>query len=366
MNLPDELNFEYLKQIIPGFHDFLNSDGQKWKKEREEKDELFASYFSKEGLKNIDEGVLKDLLNTLWAFYGWTNKDYLFQEMLKSGIEIIRKSFEYLLYNNDPISKRFDHVRKNVRMMGAAGISEILTHHDHKKYSIYNSRAKEALNAIGVPETSLPKSSQISGNQYEDFCTLMNQVRKTISTEFPEFKDFFSLDFLLFYISLHKPKMVSDKTSTKKDIQEIDDFDHDSVIDQVLELGDGLGFEVEKEFLVTHGCKIDAIWRSRIGNLGIIKYAFEVHRKGSRDSAILNLQRVKRDASIQKVIIVSTKDELDVFRREISTLGEDFRNSVGYFSVDDLQTTLDHMNSMKEMLKTLGLMDVDVKQSELE
>jgi hypothetical protein len=355
----NNINLNYLRQIVPKFREFLKSGDQKWIKEREEKDKIFKPYFSKEGLKILDEAALKEMINTLWAFYGWTNKDYLFQEMLKSGIEKVRKSFEYLLYNDDPISKRFDHVRKNVRMMGAAGISEILTHHDHDKYPIYNSRAKEALIAIGIPESSLPKSSQISGNQYEDFCTLMIEVRITISAEFPEFKDFFSLDFLLFYVSLHKPKMVSDKTSTKIDVQDIDDFDHDNVIDQVLELGDGLGFEVEKEFLVTHGCKIDAIWRSRIGNLGIIKYAFEIHRKGSRDSAILNLQRVKRDASIQKVIIVSTKDELDVFRREISTLGEDFRNSVGYFSVDDLQTTLDHMNSMKGMLKTLGLMDME-------
>ena len=115
--------------------------------------------------------------------------------------------------------------------------------------------------------------------------------------------------------------------------------------------------------MFVHGCRIDAIWRSRIGNLGFIKYAFEVHRRGNRDGAILNLQRVRRDASIQKVIIVSTKDELDIFRREISTLSEDFRNAVGYFSVDDLQNALDHLNAMKDILMPLGLLDVDIKQS---
>ena len=31
------------------------------------------------------------------------------------------------------------------------------------------------------------------------------------------------------------------------------------------------------------GCRIDAAWRSRIAHLGTISYAFEVHRKGSRD-----------------------------------------------------------------------------------
>lgn len=110
---------------------------------------------------------------------------------------------------------------------------------------------------------------------------------------------------------------------------------------------------MQKEFSVARGCRIDAIWRSRIANLGTIAYAFEVYRRGSRDSAILNLQRIRRDPTIQKVIIVSSHDELDMFKEEITSLDESFRNSVGYFHVADLQTALDHLEALKGILKTL-------------
>lgn len=98
------------------------------------------------------------------------------------------------------------------------------------------------------------------------------------------------------------------------------------------------------------------LWRTRIANLGTIAYAFEVHRRGSRDSAILNLQRVNRDTSIQKVILVSTDEELDEFRKEISSLDEGFRKAAGYFRVDDLQDELDHLHALKSNLQTMDLL----------
>jgi hypothetical protein len=139
------------------------------------------------------------------------------------------------------------------------------------------------------------------------------------------------------------------------------DFDHNAVIEQLLELGDGLGFEVAKEFFVVRGCKIDAIWRSRVANLGTIAYAFEVHRRGSRDSAILNLQRVRRDPSVQKVIVVSSKDELERFKGEIESLDESFRNSVGYFEVRALQHALNNLQNLKDILSGLGLLSTVAK-----
>jgi hypothetical protein len=107
------------------------------------------------------------------------------------------------------------------------------------------------------------------------------------------------------------------------------------------------------------GCKIDAIWRSRVANLGTIAYAFEVHRRGSRDSAILNLQRVKRDPTIQKVVVVSTRQELDRFKEEMASLDESLRMSVGYFEVQDLQRALNHLQGLKDILTTLGLLSTE-------
>lgn len=356
-----QLNIEMLERTVPKFNDFLKGEGDKWREERELKDKFFSKYFSKEQISNLEEATLRQLIYILWAFNGWTNKDYLFQEMLKSGIDKIKEAFSHLLYSEDSIADRFDFIRSNVRMMGAACISEILAHSEHSKFPIWNTRSKKGLVSLGIPESSLPKSAQISGAQYQAFCELVGKVRDDVSRLHAEFKDLFALDFLLYYISLEKIESPSTHIPGAAGADAIlnEDFEHDAVIDQVLELGDGLGFEVQKEFYVTQGSRIDAIWRSRIANLGTLKYAFEIHRRGSRDSAVLNLQRVKRDPSIQKVIIVSTEAELEKFRGEISSLEESFRNSVGYFKVDDLQEALDHLGAMKDILKSLGLLSIE-------
>lgn len=295
------------------------------------------------------------MIHILWAFNGWTNKDWLHEQMLKSGLPAIRSAFKSLLYGTESLAKRFDGVRKNIFMMGAASISEILTHHDHTKYPIWNRRSRKGLVVLGVDESQLPKSAQISGSQYQEFCVVVEKVRSKIAASHPEFTDLFILDFLLYYVSTQAPEETAPIPEEKADLS----FDHDEAIEEILELGDGLGFEVQKEYGVARGCRVDAIWRSRVANLRTIAYAFEVHRKGSRDSAILNLQRVRKDPAIQKVIVVSSSGELASFRDEIETLDESFRISVGYFDIRDLRRALDNLQQLKDILNTLGLLRVD-------
>lgn len=350
-----KVNTHTLKNLVPKFHRFLETEGHHWQVERQEKDEFFIKYFAESEIDELEEGTLRELVHILWSFNSWTNKDWLLEEMLRSGLPTIREAFKQLLYDSAPIAKRFDLIKRGVRMMGAACVSEVLAHHDHEKYPIWNSRSRQGLVGLGISDSQLPKSAQISGSQYAAFCKLVQDVHNQIVSKYPEFGDLFELDFFLYFVSLQDlrtEKLVTPPVT-------VEDFDHDAVIDQVLELGDGLGFEVQKEFSVMRGCRIDAIWRSRIANLGTISYAFEVHRKGSRDSAILNLQRVKRDPTIQKVIVVSSKDELDRFKDEIVSLDEGFRTSVGYFEVQNLQRALDHLQGLKDILKTLGLLSAE-------
>lgn len=344
------------KVSSPGFREFLQSEqGQRWEIERREKDAFFDKHFRTEAaLNELDEGTLRELIQRLWAFEVWTNKDYLLEEMLKSGIETIRSAFKRLLREDEPVQSRFDYARQSIRMLGAAGISEILCHLNKAQYPIWNRRAKAGLLYLGVPEDDLPKASQISGNQYAGFCKMVKNLFEAIRED-AVLDDLFEFDYLLFFISVEFQEKETSVPSGATYLEE--DFSHDAIIEQLLELGDGLGFEVTKEFSVAHGARVDVLWQSRIANLGTISYAFEVHRRGSKDSAILNLQKViHQDPSIQKVVLVSSEDELDAFRREISFLPEEFRNAVGYFEVGSLQLALNHLRSLKSILKSLGLL----------
>lgn len=352
-----EVNLVFLQKLMPEFKRWLVTDeGAEAMSERDNKTLFFKQNFSKETIQKLDEGVLRDLIRSLWSFGGWTNKDWLLEQMLQSGLPQIRVTFDRLLYSNERLATRFDAMRE-IRQMGAASISEILTQHDSTKYAIWNRRARRGLAHLGISPSLIPKSSQITGVQYEDFCSLVQNVLIQIKKVYPEIDDFFKLDFLLYYISLGIEEEALELPLEK--------FEHDVAIDQVLQLGDGLGFDVEKEFSVTKGCRVDAVWRSRIANLGVVSYAFEVHKGGSRDSAILNLQRIsKADPSIQKLIIVSTEEEIEKFKEEIMSLPEDFRNSVGYFKVKDLHNALEHQVTLKNILSNIGLLKGKIEMSE--
>ena len=73
----------------------------------------------------------------------------------------------------------------------------------------------------------------------------------------------------------------------------------------------------------------------------------------------MNLQGARRDPAIQKVIVVSSRRELENFGNEIAHLDESFRNSVGYFEVQDLQHALDYLQSLKDILTSLELLSAE-------
>lgn len=349
------LNQSRLEEVISEFDDFLNGEGQEYQEERSDKGKFFNKYFKEKEIENIDEGILRELIDNLWAFGGWTNKDYLLNEMMKSGLEEIRNGFSILLYSDKSLEKRFNYVKENIRMLGSAGISEILAHFEDN-CAIWSRRTREGLLWLGVNKKNI--KSHIDGKKYSDYCKLCNEVLEIVKDETDLVQDLIELDFMLFYISQYKEEDKVEETIAGESVTEFtaEDFSHEDVIEEVAQLGDGLGFEVETEYAVGPGCRIDVLWRSRVANLGTIKYGFEVHRRGSRDSAILNLQRILRqEQAIQKVVLVSYKKEIEAFKSEISGLSEEFRNAVCYFEVEDLQESLNHLDLMKEILDDVGL-----------
>lgn len=55
-------------------------------------------------------------------------------------------------------------------------------------------------------------------------------------------------------------------------------------------------------------------------------------------------------------MFVAVDSEIEKIKGEIATLREEFRNSVGYFRVKDLQEALVHQEALKNILAAIGLM----------
>ena len=88
--MEQQVDLVLLKGFMPGFKKFLDAEGVKWRNERARKDAFFKEYFGKDQIGQLDEGGLRELIHLLWAFNGWTNKDWLLQQMLTSGLPTIR------------------------------------------------------------------------------------------------------------------------------------------------------------------------------------------------------------------------------------------------------------------------------------
>jgi len=45
------------------------------------------------------------------------------------------------------------------------------------------------------------------------------------------------------------------------------DFDHDEIVEKLVALGAGLGFEAESEVLIASGARVDVVWKPRCSKL---------------------------------------------------------------------------------------------------
>ncbi|WP_254821902.1 hypothetical protein [Haloglomus halophilum] len=341
------------------YHEFTEQAGEAFTTERIEKKQEFPDLVSEERVTDFNEGDIRELVRNLWAFRGWTNKDYLVGEILEDGIENVRSRFHEALYETDDIAKKFDILTEDVNMLGPASITEILTFLYPDECAIYNRRAREALQHLGY---DVP-SRLSSGDQYIDFLETVNEVKERldeIETESGGVKieDLIDVDYFLFYVS--ELDLDEEDGEKESETQPIQDFDHEEFKGKLLEIGDGLGFDVEEEYEAGPGARLDVRWSTRVANLGVIAYAFEVHRKGSRDSALLNLMKAQNsDPTLQKLVIVSTQDEIDKFKDEADAISADLAKSLAYFEAGQVQKAEEHLADLKDILQTAELM-VDV------
>ena len=123
----------------------------------------------------------------------------------------------------------------------------------------------------------------------------------------------------------------------------------------IRDIGVMLGFDADTEVQVAHGARVDVVWRARIGNLGMVTYVFEVHRSGSIDSLLLNLQKAKSSPTVQKVIAVSDERQLEKIKSESEGLPEGFRRALEFWPVKEVQRVGENLQTAMEIINRLGL-----------
>jgi hypothetical protein len=341
----EELIEKYYKRIMK------TKDFKKEMESRERHRKLVKNVLEKNMLESMTEIEFGELISNLWASTMWSNKDYLVQNILDNNtIEKIKNQFKNLLYGTDPFEKRFDRFIKEIKGLGPASLTEILCLFDPESFSIWNDRARKALKYLRVDNLPLSKY-QITGTEYEKINGTLTLIAETIETLGLHDTDLLVVDYFLYEIWCTEKQKLEDVSLAG----ESREFDHNEVRDFINEIGAQLGFETDTEKLVAHGAKVDVVWRAKIANLGVVTYIFEVHKKGSIDSLILNLQRALNNPTVQKIIAVSDEKQLEKIKKEIKSLPENFRKALAFWDVFDAIETHKKLSEVIQSINKLEL-----------
>lgn len=356
-----DLQKERIAQFVPMFKAFLSDPvrGKADLQARKERIDLYADLLSSEGIVVIDEQNFGKLISTLWSFAMWGNKSYLLSKILKDNpLEELKPKLSDLLYGDSPLEERFDHFRQETTHFGPATISELLSFVHPDECGLWNKRARDALEILGFSDAfPFLNTYQISGQQYVSFNALLRDISQELAEHQIVDLDLLGVDYFLYEVQKYPSEIqIEEKPVGVNEVPEkLEDFNHDEAIEQLLTIGQWLGFEVEKEKTIAHGARVDVIWQARVANLGVVTYVFEVQRRGNVDALILNLQRAQNNPTVQRLVVVGLEDELTRVRNEVNTLREDFRRMVGYMDISDLLRATDLVSELSNIINKLEL-----------
>jgi len=323
---------------------------QKDIQERKNRQNFFHS-FTKEKINNLSEVEFKDLIKNLWASEIFVNKDYLTNKLIQeNGLENIKKWLNYLLWDQEKISIRYDKFLNRIKGVGPAMVTEILCHVRPDQAGIWNDKARKALAILGFKEKLPLKKYRISAEEYDVFNKAIFKIAHYLKEQGFKEADALFVDYFLWIIYLKK------KDKLQQITKEMVTLDHNEVRDKIFDIGAWLGFDVEKEKNIAKGSRIDVSWQARIGNLGVVNYVFEVQGKGgSIDGLILNLQKALNNPSVQKLIVVSDTQQLTKIKNEIADLSGDFQKMISYWDVQDVERAHESLSIASEIINKLEL-----------
>lgn len=283
--------------------------------ERKERKAYYQS-FDKFKLLSMTEDAFLEYISKLWSMLIWGNKKYVVDKLVAdNGFENVKKQLVELLYGSAAIEKRWDAFLKNVKGLGPATISELLTYINPQEYVIFNKTTISCYTYLDIPD--MPKYNyQYTGKKYVEVCTIAKQIAAMLKSAGADDADLLAVDYFLWDEILPlaekktpdapPPMPVVDKPVSAKDTKSL----HDEIKEKLVAIGELLGFESRAEVRITAGAVVDAVWEAKIGNMGKAIYVFEVQSKGSIDSLILNLKKAQNNAAVQAVVAVADEGQL--------------------------------------------------------
>jgi len=285
--------------------------------ERRERIDYYRS-FTKDKILSMERDDLLKYIGKLWAAVVYGNKAYLVDKMIDTngGLKKLTNMIAEFIYGSDTLQKRWDYFIKNANMFGPSYLSELLSYYYPDDYVIANKQVIKALEILEV--AGLPHHNyQWTGKKYIEICEYVKEIKKAMIDAGISTENLLATDYFLWEVAKNCDKEKNNTVIVPE--QKEEQFTknlHKEIIEKIVAIGTLLGFEAESEVTVAKGARLDAVWKVNIGNMGRVMYCFEVQSHGSIDSLILNLQKASNNKSVQRLIAVSDKKQLEKIKDE--------------------------------------------------
>ncbi len=340
-----------VREFVPPYRAYCESEASaEDQRVRRERLQFFGS-LTDERISQLDEADILAIITSLWATQFWKNQQYILDKIISSnGLEKLRMALADLLCGGGAVSERYDRFLANISHLGPASVTEMLASKFPDQCAIWNDKARKALTILGFADVLPLTKYRITGQEFAKFNDVCCSIAEELAAAGLPKPDLFGVDYFLYEVQAIAPPTVHPpKPDTERE------FDHHEISEHLRDIGVWLGFQADLEQKISHGAKVDVLWRAQIGNLGVVTYVFEVQKSGSIDSLILNLQKARSNPTVQKVVAVSDTQQLQKIKNETSGLPAEFCESLTFLSVEEVETVYENLSKAMAIIERLEL-----------
>ena len=166
----------------------------------------FSSFHSFDGINSLSLDDFKEKIFQLWAFSGWHNKDWFFENTMKVNAKTfscIKENVAKLCFDEGSIEDKINTFLEETNGMRVAFISEILYLATDSNYPIYNQKVKTVLEQLGVNlKDNLPRGSKSNrGLIYREFVNVYQEILSYVNSKNKLIDTFEKLDTLFLLVN---------------------------------------------------------------------------------------------------------------------------------------------------------------------
>ncbi len=344
------MNKEILyKSLNKYFSDLSKTQSLSDLNERNERENFYRSY-TYEKIINMDEDEFYEYISKLWAMIIWGNKHYIIDKYISdNGFDHLKKSIANLLYGSEPIEQRWDNFKDNIKGFGPAMMSELLCYVNPNEYMIWNTTAANAYKNLEIK--GIPKHNyQITGKKYVELTRYSKEIQELILEKYNRQENLLFVDYF-FWDCLREVPEDKDENTVKADTVVNNKSYHNEIVDYIKNIGTLLGYNTNLKGNIKDSGKIaDAVWEFNVGNLGKIKYVFEVQDSGSIDSLIVSLMNASQDISVQAVVAVSDEEQINKIKKHCNNIKDNFNGKLKFWNINEIEKAYSELSSSMEII----------------